>query len=112
MSPRIVDGNELPARWYQQVEVVGRYEARQVKRPGGGRGAIAVLGVASGQGTVYIDLFDRSAEEAERLQGRLVVVVGQLQPPIDSERPPSAAARDDLPALVSIVSIDCLGGEP
>lgn len=42
MSTRITDGGELAARWYQQVELVGRYEARRVKRPGGGGGAIAL----------------------------------------------------------------------
>ena len=40
-----------------------------------------MLGVASDEGTVYIDLFDRSADEAQRLEGKLVVVAGQIQPP-------------------------------
>lgn len=109
MTTRIADGGELAARWYQQVEVVGRYESLRVKRPGGGGGAIAVLGVPSAQGTVYIDLFDRSDDEAQRLEGRVVVVAGQLQPPVHSERPLHAAARDDLPALVSITSIELAG---
>lgn len=110
MTTRIAEGSALSACWYQQVEVEGRYEAMRVKRPGGGSGAIAVLGVASAQGTVYIDLFDRSEDEAARLEGKVVVVAGQLQPPVDGERPLHAAARDDLPALVSITSITEAGG--
>ena len=105
MTTRIADGGELATHWYQQVEVVGRYEARRVKRPGGGSGFVAVLGVASGHGTVYIDLFDRPDDEAERMEGRGVIVAGQIQPPIDGERPLHQAARHELPALVSITSI-------
>lgn len=105
MTARIEDGSELAAHWYENVEVVGRYEAMHVKLADGGVGAIAVLGVKSAQGTVYIDLFDRSEDEAKRLEGQLVRVAGQIQPPVDDTRPLHAAARDDLPALVSITSI-------
>ena len=107
MTTRIDDSSVLPAHWYQHIEVVGRYEAMRVKRAGvaGEVGAVAVLGVASQSGTVYIDLFDRSDEEAKCFEGKLVVVAGQLQPPLDDERPLHLAARDDLPALVSITSI-------
>lgn len=105
MTTRIEDGSTLSAHWYEQVEVVGRYEAMRVKQPGGGDGAIAVLGVKSEKGTVYIDLFDRSDDEVKRLEGQLVLVAGQIQPPVDEERPLHVAARDDLPALVSITSI-------
>lgn len=106
MTTRIKDGSELPAHWYEQVEVVGRYQSRRVKRPGGAAGVVAVLGVDSAQGTVFVDLYDRSEDEAQRLEGKTVVASGQIQPPIDEDRPLHVAARDDLPALVSITSIE------
>ena len=102
---RITDGGALPQHWYQLVEIEGQYEFARTKQPGG-VGIIAFLKVPSDAGPVYIDLFDREEEEATRLEGKTVRVAGQIQPPLDDTMPLHMAARDNLPALVSITAID------
>ena len=105
----ISDGNTLSQHWYQLIEAVGYYESVRTKQPGG-VGTISFLKLNSNDGAVYVDLFDRAEDEAKRFEGKLVRVAGQIQPPLDESRPLQVAARDNLPALVSISSIQLASG--
>lgn len=109
--PQLQAPVDLTSHWYQRVTVTGRYQAQTTKAAlqGGGVGKqwVAVLWVDD---QTLVDLFDRPADEANRLNGKQVVVTGQLQPPIESEPPFVMAKRDDLPALVDIDSVEVAPG--
>ena len=104
MTIPIKDGAELSSHWYEEIKAEGEYEMARVKQEGG-MGIIAFLKMNSDTGPVYVDLFDRSEDEAKQFEGQRVEVSGQIQPPLDEDRPLHIAVRDDLPALVSISSI-------
>jgi|GEM_PF-6752846 len=109
MATLIRNANDLASHWYEIIQAEGEYEIAHVKQVGG-VGIIAFLKIHSEPGPVYVDLFDRTEEEAKRFEGQVVRVSGQIQPPLDEERPLHVAARDNLPALVSISSIKLANG--
>ena len=104
MATLIKNGADLSRHWYQEIKAEGEYEIARVKQETG-IGIIAFLKMDSETGPVYVDLFDRSEEEAKQFEGQRVQVSGQIQPPLDEERPLHIAVRDDLPAMVSISSL-------
>ena len=110
----MIDASDLARFAGQVVRLSGTYQAsfapahkslsRDAQGHGVAAGCVVLLAL---EGGVFVDLFDRPAEEGKRLDKSQVLVTGTLSAPLpEDDDAQAAAAPMDLFEMIHITSID------